>query len=152
MNPDIEYLTENAAFWLFGGYATAIALLAAAILKIRDQQTKNQVAIDLFIDSLGDKLARALHADDDHLKIDSLLDKYIDRNYEMDFEEWQELRTRCEHILINPSVTQVERSLAGMLSAVCTHKLIAKYGKSKGSENDVIGVNEPVVDNEPKNQ
>ena len=109
-------------------------MFAGAILRIRDQQIKNQVAINLFIDSLGDKLARALHADDDHLKIDALLDKYIDREYEMDFEEWQELRRRCDHILMNPNVTRIERSLAGMLAAVCTHKLIAKYGNKKATD------------------
>ena len=128
MNTDIEYLTQTAAFWLFGGYATVIAALSAAVLRIRDVQTKNQVAIDLFIDSLGEKFARALHNDDDHLKIDELLDKYIDHNYEMDLDEWRELKVRCDHIVANPSVTQLERTLAGGLSAVCIHKLRVKYG------------------------
>ena len=99
MNTEVSYLTETAAFWILGGYAAVIVALAAAVLRIRDVQTKNQVAIDLFIDSLGDKLARALHNDDDHLKIDELLDKYISKTYDMDFEEWQELRFRCLHIL-----------------------------------------------------
>ena len=129
MNDNAQYLTETAAFWILGGYAAVIVALAASVLKIRDQQTKNQVAIDLFIDSLGDKLARALHNDDDHLRIDALLDKYISRTYEMDFEEWQELRIRCMHILESQEISKNERSLAGMLAAVCEHKLISKYGK-----------------------
>jgi hypothetical protein len=129
VNTEVSYLTETAAFWILGGYAAVIVALAAAVLRIRDVQTKNQVAIDLFIDSLGDKLARALHNDDDHLKIDELLDKYISKTYDMDFEEWQELRFRCLHILEDKDISKNERSLAGMLAAVCEHKLVSRYGK-----------------------
>ena len=129
-NTEIAYMTETQALWLFGVLGAWILALTYAFANIKIEQIKMRVAMDLFIDSLGEKLAKALHADDDHLKIDSLLDKYMDREYEMDYAEWFELKNRCNHIMENKDISQLERSLAGMLAAVCEHKLIVKYGKT----------------------
>ncbi len=122
-------MSETLQIWLFvimGGWC---ATLSGVILKMLLAQVKTQVAVDLFIDGLGEKLAKALHNDDDNLVIDALLDKYLDRSYELSYEEWQALKDRCNAILENKSISKLERSLAGMLAGVCEHKIVAKYGK-----------------------
>lgn len=121
-------MSETAILWLFGIAGAWLALLSATVLKLLITQVKITVAVNLFVDSLGEKLAKALHADDDHLKIDSLLDKYLDRHYELSFQEWAELKNRCNDILNNEKVSVLERSLAGMLASVCEHKLMVKFG------------------------
>jgi hypothetical protein len=116
-------MSETLNMWLFGAIGGWLAVLSSAVLVIKLDQVKTRVAVDLFIDTLGEKIAKALHADDDHLQLDALLDKYLSRHYELSFEEWTELRDRCDRILENKDVSKVERSLAGMLAGVCEHKL-----------------------------
>jgi hypothetical protein len=122
-------MSETLQIWLFAIMGAWIATLSGAVLKILLAQVKTQVAVDLFIDGLGEKLAKALHNDDDNLVIDALLDKYLDRHYELSYEEWIALKNRCNAILENKEVSKLERSLAGMLAGVCEHKITAKYGK-----------------------
>jgi hypothetical protein len=124
-------MTEILAMWLFGILGAWLIVLTSAIFTIKIEQVKIRVAVDIFIETMGEKIAKVLHADDDHLGLDSLLDKYLNRQYELSYAEWFELKNRCNHILADEKVSQLERSLAGMLAAVCEHKLIVKYGKTK---------------------
>lgn len=124
-------MNETIQIWLFAGMAAWLAILSGSVLRILLAQVKTQVAVDLFIDGLGEKLAKALHNDDDNLVIDALLDKYLDRHYELSYEEWLALKNRCNAILENKEVSKLERSLAGMLAGVCEHKIAAKYGQFK---------------------
>lgn len=120
-------MSETTQQWLFGVIGVWCAGMSIAILHLIIQQVKTKVAVDLFIDTLGEKLARALHRDDDSLRIDGLLDKYLNRHYELSYEEWVELRDKCNAILANKQISKLERSLAGMLAGVCEHKLMVKY-------------------------
>jgi hypothetical protein len=124
-------MSELVLIWLFGILGAWQLTISGFVLSIKIEQVKTKVAVDLFIDTLGEKLAKALHADDDHLGIDSLLDKYLDRTYELSYEEWFRLKNHCNHILESKEISQLERSMAGMLAAVCEHKLMMKFGKTK---------------------
>jgi len=124
-------MNQELQLWIFGIVGAWLIMLSAALLKVIIEQVKTKVAVDLFIDTLGEKIAKALHADDDHHHLDALLDKYLKRDYELSYEEWFELKNRCNHILETKGCTDIDRSLSGMLAAVCEHKLIVKYGKTK---------------------
>jgi hypothetical protein len=124
-------VTDNVSMWLFGILGAWMVALSGFVLSIKLEQVKTKVAVDLFIDTLGEKIAKALHADDDHLGLDSLLDKYLDRKYDLTYDELFELKNRCNHILESKAVSHLERSLAGMMAAVCEQALIGKFGKTR---------------------
>lgn len=132
---DISYMTEATALWLFGIIIVILGGwclgLSGAVFIVRLEQVKMRVAIDLFLETLGQKLAKALHADDDHLELDALLDKLIDSNYIMTEQEWFELKNRCNHILEDKMISKGERSMAGVLAAICEQTLIVKFKKTK---------------------
>lgn len=115
--------------WLFGIMGAWLVALSVAVLHLLIAQVKTNFAINLFIDSLGEKLAKALHRDDDKFGLDALLDKYLDQHYDLTMEEWIELRDLCNKTLANHSISKNERGMAGMLAAVCDHKL-TRYGVS----------------------
>jgi hypothetical protein len=122
-------MSETLLMWMFGITGAWLVALSGTVLHLLIAQVKTNFAINLFIDSLGDKLAKALHADDDHLGLDSLLDKYLDQHYDLTLDEWLELRDKCNKTLEDTSVSQNERGMAGILAAVCDHKL-TRYGVS----------------------
>src|ERR1700722_9891 len=125
-----DRLSDVAILAMFGGICVWNTVLSAAYLGMLLKLNKIQFVNDLFIDTLCEKITKALHNQDDHLYLDNLLNKYLDRNYELSMEEWKELAHRCEDILHDEArVSKIERSLAGILGAVCEHKLKAKYGK-----------------------
>lgn len=116
-------MSETTLVLIFSAIAGWNVLLSGAVVKLLIEQVKTKIAVNIFIDSLGDKLAKALHNDDDHLGLDTLLDKYLDRNYELSFSEWVMLKDHCNKVLNNKDCSQIEKSLAGMLAAVCEHKI-----------------------------
>lgn len=118
-------MNETALTIIFGAIGAWNVALSTAIVKLMLWQVKSKVAIDIFIDSLGEKMAKALHDDDDHLQLDSLLDRYLDHNYDLSMQEWIELKNRCTEILNNKDINKDERAMAGLLAAVCEHKLMA---------------------------
>lgn len=130
-------MSETIAIWLFGAIGGWLLVLSGAVLKLLIAQVKTTVAVNLFVDSLGEKIAKALHNDDDHLDLDDLLDKYLNRHYELTYQEWVKLKNKCNHILSNKEVSKLERSLAGMLAGVCEHKLMVKYGDLKVPINSI---------------
>lgn len=91
-----------------------------AYVSVIQRLTRVEAVISLF----GEKAAKMLHSPDNHHGIDDLLDKYLDRNYELSFDEWTELKTKCEAIEANKSLSHGERILAAFLSALAHHKLL----------------------------
>lgn len=112
-------MSETAIIWLFGVMGAWCLALTYAGFNIKMEQVKTKVAIDLFIDTLGEKLAKVLHNDDDHLHLDTLLDKLLDPDYDMNYDEWFELKNRCNHILDSKNISQLERGLAGVMAGIC---------------------------------
>ncbi len=128
-------MSETLQIWLFGIVGAWLVALSVAVLHLLIAQVKTTIAINLFVDSLGEKLAKALHADDDHLGLDALLDKYLDQHYDLTKWEWLELRDRCNETLEDESVSKNERGMAGMLAAVCDHKLM-RYGIARQTQTN----------------
>ncbi len=124
-------MTEASSLWLFGVIGAWLVVLSGAVLGLIIAQVKTNFAVNLFISTMGEKIAKALHADDDHLHLDALLDKMSDPNYELGYDELFKLKNECNFILSDKTVSHLERSLAGMLAAVCEYTLITKHGKTK---------------------
>lgn len=116
--------------WVLGGcgalFLAAVSCGVSAYNKLSDRfselstrVTRLEAVMALF----GQKAAKLLHSPDDHLGIDNLLDKYLDRNYELTYAEWEALLIACEIIENDTSKSKGERTLAAWLAAVCSHKL-----------------------------
>lgn len=128
---DQDTLSAATILWLFGALGAWLFGLTLWMDRMRSANIKNQVAIDLFISSLGEKIAAALHNDDDHLKIDWLLDKYSDPAYDMAYDEWHLLKEKCNIILEDKAISKLERSLCGIMAAVCEREIAKRYGLPK---------------------
>lgn len=128
-------MSETLLIWLFGILGVWNVAHSLAIGKLMLAQVRTSIAMNLFIDTLGEKLAKVLHADDDHLNLDALLEKYLNRHYELSYDEWTLLKDRCNQIMNNKGVSQLERSLAGMLAGVCEHKLMVKFKEPIAPKN-----------------
>lgn len=79
--------------------------------------------LEVTLDSFGRTAAKRLHSPHDPYGIDNILDKYLDRNYELSYAEWEELLDRCREIENRADIDKEQKFLAGMLEAVCMHKL-----------------------------
>ena len=90
-----DHLSDVAILTMFGGICVWCMTLSVAYLGMLRKQDRAQIAIDLFIDTLGEKIAKALHNADDHLYLDDILNKYLNEHYELSYPEWQELKQRC---------------------------------------------------------
>lgn len=75
----------------------------------------------------GKKVAKQLHSPTNHHGLDRFLDMYIDNNYDMTVQEWQELKARCEETERNLNSTEMEKDQAAFISATCVRNLM-KYG------------------------
>lgn len=56
-------------------------------------------------------------------ELDKLLEKYYDRYYELNFDEWKSLETICARMVDSESEPKQQRLIAAFLRAVCQHKL-----------------------------
>lgn len=125
---------------LFGA-GQGIAFLSAGVIayfKLNNKVYENQtivlgriIALETSFNLMGLSAAKLLHSPTDHLNLDVLLDKYIDRHYEMSFKEWDELRIRCEKTIDDESVSKDQRVLAAILAAICCHKLMLEPDRVK---------------------
>lgn len=79
--------------------------------------------IMLSMDTMGKNAAKILHRDDDKFKIDDLLEKYYNRNFELSYQEWLVLSAKCETIIEDTTLDRGYRSAAVFLRMVCDHKL-----------------------------
>lgn len=102
--------------------ALAIALIKSHSVS-KERFIRLEARFELFLSLLGTKAAKALHSPDDHHGLDRLLEDYIARNHELSYDKWQELKDRCDAIIWTAGSSKTEEFLAGMLSAVCEHKL-----------------------------
>jgi len=115
-------MSENSILWIFGIVQVVLVLAIPAGIGAYVSISSRVARIETVISMLGESAARALHSPDDHLRIDALLDKYLDRNYELSLEEWHELLDMMTKIESDESSSKLERSLAGQLRAIACHK------------------------------
>lgn len=87
--------------------------------------------LEAVLDTFGKDMARRLHRDDDLYGADKLLDTYIERSYEMTWDQWHELEKVCEKVLANPARTHFEEIGFRFLKALAKHKLTIKPIKPK---------------------
>ncbi len=106
--------------------------------QVHDDLFERVVSLEAVFNILGEKAAKLLHSDDDPYQIDSLLDKYLDRHYELSFAEWEALLAKCSVIEENKVLSKDERLLAGWISAVCHHKLRRPPPEKRKYETDHI--------------
>lgn len=141
--------TDQIIFWILGGYAVVIASGVAALLSVKgDNATTRErvIRLETMLELMGRKAARSLHSPHDPYGIDAMLDKYLDRNYELNFDEWRQLLARCEEIESRTDITKDERWLAGMVGAICMHKLMLpppirrQIERKADREEDILGV------------
>lgn len=120
------------------------ALITSHISMIRSNaELKERVKVlEVMMDKFGMKAARALHHTFDPYGLDLLLDKYLDCNYELSNEEWQELRARCIEVENRPDASKEDKFFAGMLEAVCMHKLFIPPPMRKDSNQKYQITNE----------
>ncbi len=117
-------ITNDLIFWVLGVASTLVAAGFGFAIRAHSEISTRVTRLEAVMSMFGQKAAKILHQDDDHAKMDALLDKYLDRSYELSHEEWVELLAKCELIENDKSKTKGERTLAAFLGAVCGHKLM----------------------------
>lgn len=116
-------MSETLQIWLFvltGGGLVALACTGAGfVLSMTVRMTRIEAVFEL----VGQRAAKALHRDDDKYHMDALLDKYLDRHYELTMKEWKLLWERCTTVEQDESASATEHIFAAWLGSVCEHKL-----------------------------
>lgn len=123
-------MNDEATRWVFGILITALGAgflillgkadnLRDALGKVDTRMTKLETIFSL----MGDKAATILHSPHTPA-LDRLLEKYLDRNYELTPDEWKELVKICDEIEADTNKPKDQRALAAIVSAVCNHKLM----------------------------
>lgn len=115
-------MNETVLMWLFGGLCAWNAALSGATFSLYKEITKIRTILII----TSKRAAEILHSPDDHLGIDQLLDRYITKEHELSYNDWQELKARCEEIIANPSCAKSERLLALFVVEFSQHKLMLR--------------------------
>lgn len=123
-------MTTDVQLWLAGHTVFLIACGIKAYFVLLGKQNDSTLElstrltkIETVLDVMGRNAAKVLHRDDDLFGVDSLLEKYLDRHYELTFAEWEELKKKCQAVAENSANQPGYRLAAAMLVAVCAHKL-----------------------------
>lgn len=107
-------ISQEVLAALIGVLALALGWMFTWVKSISD----NVIRIQTTIDIMGINAARTLHSPHTP-KLDVLLDKYIDRNYELTAQEWNELLEDCNAIVENKQESHGYRLSAAWLAAIC---------------------------------
>lgn len=118
-------MSENTLIWLFGGMAAWNLSITIAGIKLWILTTQLKTMWIL----TSKKAAEILHSPDNHHGLDELLDLYISGEYKLTYEQWEELKLRCEELIANPNGNKNEQVCAAFLVAVATPQLQNKWSK-----------------------
>lgn len=92
--------------------------------------------VETVLKMIGKNAAKALHSPHTP-ELDALLEKYLktytDRHYEMSRDEWKDLKDKCNIIIEDLTISKGERLLAGIIDALCSHKLELPNMESKNT-------------------
>lgn len=110
--------------WILGGVFVCIGSGMAAYIAVVQRLTRLEVSFELWMQNMGNRAAKALHRHDDKYHMDALLDKYLDRNYELNLNEWKSLRDHCLVVENDPSASDKEHVFSAWLGAICEHKML----------------------------
>ncbi len=117
-------MPTEITLWILGGFAAVFISALMAGLRSHANLSERVTRLEAVMSLFGQKAAKILHSPHDPDGIDDLLDKYIDRCYELSFLEWQRLQSTCDRIENDRTRSKDERTLAAFLSTVCKHKLM----------------------------
>lgn len=120
-------MSENAILFLIGQAITLVIgmLVSWASLKSEIGSLRERVvAIEVKDEVLSRKNARIMHSPHNPYGMDGLIDKYLDRHYELTTGEWQEWMKRCENVIDDPKTPTQDKLIAAQLLCVCWHKLM----------------------------
>lgn len=112
-------MNETLQIWLFGGSYALFGGLALFALNLNNRLIRFETMLELW----GRKAAKLLHSPSNHLGMDELIDKYLDRNYELTWDEWTQWLALCIAVEQDDSKTPSERLLAAGMGTICEHKL-----------------------------
>jgi hypothetical protein len=101
-------MSETLQIWLFGVLGAWMVVLTGGFFRMWTTLTEVKTTMVL----TSKEAAKILHSPEDHLGIDKLLEKwiatvdrlhgrYIERDCELTYEEWLELKEACENIISN---------------------------------------------------
>lgn len=120
-------MDKDIVLWIFGimvtANSTAICAGVVGYISIVQRLTKMETTLAL----MGFNAAKALHSPHTP-ELDSLLEKYMkdyeDKNYDLPYEDWVKLKKICDEILEDRELAAGYRAAAGIVQALCTHKLM----------------------------
>lgn len=116
-------MNETVQMWLFGAAFGAIVSLAIIVALLRVEVIKIRTILII----TSKRAAEILHSPDDHLGLDTLLDEYKKHEHDLSYMQWEELKQRCDEIVINPGCSKSERLLALLVTEFSVHKLQRKH-------------------------
>lgn len=116
-----------------GGWLSRITVEVQQITKTQNDQLNRINRVEMTLIMISETAAKLLHADDDFHGLDKYIDKYLDRNYELTFEEWQALLDQFEKVMNNPQMPRDTRLAAALVFHICRHKLMLPPDKTKGA-------------------
>lgn len=123
-------MNQELILWVLGQSFVYAGVLVLAYIKVTNRLTR----LETIMDMLGDKAAKILHSP--HTPdLDRLLEKYIDKYYNLTLEEWKELLARCDEIENNLANPKDQRALAAIVAAMCHHKLMHLPPKMRRHED-----------------
>jgi hypothetical protein len=129
-------MNEQAILWFLGQLIVIIGSGVIAyinvILKLNDHSTMASnrhytldarvVKLETLLTMFGKKAANILHSPHTP-ELDTLLEKYVKRHYELTYEEWKRLKQLCEEVIKEPHIKGDKVVFAAFLAAVADHKL-----------------------------
>lgn len=111
-------MTQEVVLFLVGQFI----VMASALIWAYASLSSRLVRIETIIEIMGIKAANVLHSPHTP-ELDGLLEKYVDRHYELSNEQWTRLLELCDEIEQDTTNPKDQRALAAIVSAVCCHKL-----------------------------
>ena len=115
-----------------GGWLSRITVEVQQLSKTQNEQLNRISRVEMTLIMISETAAKLLHADDDFHGLDKYIDKYLDRNYELTFEEWSELLEKFEGVMNNPAMPRDTRLSAALVFHICRHKLMLPPDRTKG--------------------
>jgi hypothetical protein len=124
-------MDKDVILWIFGFILTGLGMCIGGMLAWAFSTSQRLTKVETIVSLLAQKAAEILHSPHTP-ELDAMLEKYLrtytDRGYELTRDEWDKLREMCSLLEKDESLAKGERLLAGIINAVCTHKLkLPKY-------------------------
>lgn len=115
-------MNQEVMLWLLGIVITVCLAIVGFLLLAHLDIIRRLVRIETMFEVYGEKAAKILHSPHTP-QLDVLLEKYVDREYELTPAEWKELLGRCETIENDSGNPKDQRALAAWVATVAHHKL-----------------------------